>query len=941
MKKENAKRMITFLALALAGCAGNNTAGEAANGFKTVDQLSSKDCSAAEAGSLLLEKASGTMYACTDGNWLPLNSGLSCETKESDDGASLAIVCNGATIGTVKNGAQGENCQVVGEPTIDSSNTLMTVTIKCGADETKVEIPFQSVSQTVYQKHVVVRFPVRSEKVTNSGAIYEEIWSSLRITDHSELTILDLDSRLKSTGRIYNAELVESAAQPFVTVEEYNNKEVRYNVVRLEGDFTVTDLSSSIVQLRVKLNIGSNNNRVELVYNAIADLASAADTLVIDFLTDYKAARAQHLAETEEFSASAALVKANAELAAALDLTSSPEEYPVLENYLPNKIGLNEHFNSVFWIMALFDQSSLVGDIKQVYEDYRAQFAADGSFNRAITTTFAGRELSLFFVDYLALLINVNFDKYNTCGGWCWNYNYNGFQSRYSDINYKIIQHGFESTYQLSKEKLINYGNIDFQKSSVPGGYFRYFYYDDEEKIWQPVPVRSQFFQYIGSFAEKGDCSSDNDGAIATFSSEGYDFSAKCADYAGHHNYYWDIADVCTGRALGDKGFTLDDNGDDFNYICVKEDPDCIESAAPGAAVTTCLLITEAYLPDVMVQPIDPGLSDDELIAEALGTCDETVMKDPTKNLQPLDLRELMLSTTTGYAYYKCDYVQRSGSKKYLWVEADNGDIAFALVCNESIIHKVIKIDDTDYVCSDIILNGEYAHAWSKATTGQIVAGEVCYTDRKNEIITKGENDVYCNGQTWQPVDVNAYCRNNVKIDGTLTNNVFATEQLIADENLGSKTFSKKCQYDNKLYVTNSEITDSTAWKSAEDYIKIVYGTGSSSLPQGYYIFMDGYKERAVYFCQDSCVESSLKTIRDLDPSAENALITLQEKINIIANMSTYQKASGYVGNITFEADVVTSNESNETITLVAAAARTDWHEPTPSELGDASSDGN
>ncbi len=196
MKRPNVKTMLMLLPLTLAACAGGSGANEAQNAFKTVDQLSSKECSAAEVGSMLWEKKSGTMYACTDGTWLPLggnSQAISCETKESADGSSVAIICNGETIGSVKNGANGESCQIVGEPLADNSRGVMTLTIKCGEAETKMEVPFTPVNTNEYRKHVVVRFPVQAIKETKTDDIYEEIWKNFKGGDNAELTVTDLD----------------------------------------------------------------------------------------------------------------------------------------------------------------------------------------------------------------------------------------------------------------------------------------------------------------------------------------------------------------------------------------------------------------------------------------------------------------------------------------------------------------------------------------------------------------------------------------------------------------------------------------------------------------------------------------------------------------------------------------------------------------------------
>ena len=256
---------------------------------------------------------------------------------------------------------ENKSCAIV-DTVRDNEKAIITVTIKCGDAETKMEIPFTVVNENlakVYKKHVVVRFPVQANKETKTDDIYEEIWKNLKGGDNAELTVTDLDEKFAPSGKVFMQDLFASANKSFVTIEETNEKAVEYKVARLEGDLDITNLTTPVVKLRVKLNLSNNafgafggfgSNATDVIYNAYADLSDASDTVVIDFLTDYKAARVKKLVDDGNgFGVANEL--ANKDLAHALYLENS-EEYPSFEHYAPDQIGLAENFNSIVWVMA-------------------------------------------------------------------------------------------------------------------------------------------------------------------------------------------------------------------------------------------------------------------------------------------------------------------------------------------------------------------------------------------------------------------------------------------------------------------------------------------------------------------------------------------------------------------------------------------------------------
>ena len=320
-----------------------------------------------------------------------INDKLSSASREIDDKFDDAYSSLSAEL-------EDKKCEIV-DTVRDNEKAIITVTIKCGEAETKMEIPFTPVNENlakVYKKHVVVRFPVQANKETKTDDIYEEIWKNLKGGDNAELTVTDLDEKFAPSGKVFMQDLFASANKSFVTIED------------------ITNLTTPVVKLRVKLNLSNNafgafggfgSNATDVIYNAYADLSDASDTVVIDFLTDYKAARVKKLVDDGN-GFGVANEQANKELAGALYLENS-EEYPSFEHYAPNQIGLAENFNSIVWVMALIDQKDKTPGFNSVYNAFRKVFAENGNFNTAVNTTYAGKEHSMFFVDYLALLIDL------------------------------------------------------------------------------------------------------------------------------------------------------------------------------------------------------------------------------------------------------------------------------------------------------------------------------------------------------------------------------------------------------------------------------------------------------------------------------------------------------------------------------------------------------
>ena len=104
---------ISAMSLYFAGCGDDVLVSEEASQFSTVNSLDAKDCSDSTEGSMAFVKSKATMYVCSDGEWVAMSDHEAvqyrCESKELKDKSGFAIICDGDTIGVVKNGKDGKD----------------------------------------------------------------------------------------------------------------------------------------------------------------------------------------------------------------------------------------------------------------------------------------------------------------------------------------------------------------------------------------------------------------------------------------------------------------------------------------------------------------------------------------------------------------------------------------------------------------------------------------------------------------------------------------------------------------------------------------------------------------------------------------------------------------------------------------------------------------
>ena len=129
-----------LFALLLAACGDDVTEVTNINytGIDVVESVKDlPECVGDNEGEQAMVKAESSVRVCIDGEWKQASGkgaatgDFSCKTENLKDKSSVKVVCNGDSVGVIKNGAQGEegdagaDCSIVGQ---DNS----TVTITCG-----------------------------------------------------------------------------------------------------------------------------------------------------------------------------------------------------------------------------------------------------------------------------------------------------------------------------------------------------------------------------------------------------------------------------------------------------------------------------------------------------------------------------------------------------------------------------------------------------------------------------------------------------------------------------------------------------------------------------------------------------------------------------------------------------------------------------------------
>ena len=803
----------SLLALFYAAC-GDDVIHVHNDEYAIVDSLDSLVCNSENEGEMALVKSTGVLYACTDGEWTVVNASdavdLRCKSEPLKDSTGYKIICDGKTIGTVQNGTDGQKgadgkagqkgadgkagqngkevnvdsvskviskkvtdevidevidslaCRVDSSWT-DTKASLINVQISCGSGSSIIQLPTLVPNKNLtkhYKKTVMVRFPY----------FYGE--SVIGFGNTAELTVMEVDSSFERTGKNFVSELYLSKQTKFTMYQNPNLNIMGGFVNFLANDIDVTNMMNSYAQFRVRLErtTSSDNGRgrssgsegsSEIVYMAFVNMDDG-DTIVVDFVSDYKAARIQTLMKQKNADFAKASKQANDEITEALALG---KDFYAVEFYMSDSIELNEASAALSWPVVLSQlepRFELGFNYNRTYADYRTLFAKEGNFKTAINQPFfeddGVSEYPLFFIDYFFMSSSMSLDGTGV-----------GFDS-------KFIQHGLKDAYELP---VCNLKQDPIYVSQVTGGMFKYFRCNGRAEVWSPIVYFGRDVNEIAS-SIAGECNDSTTGKFFMIDSMGTSIVAECNGKSwtrsddlksalckgkqdgsfvsgvggrGYVQYFRCVADS-TGNMVGDsvgyyeyaigeqcnaktKDTLYTIPNDEYFYICdtlsksfVMVDGlssssgmlDTIARMQLGKCDTAkanevgTIYVTTQQKAFVACELNGNGVGlwrEADPTEAVFGVCTETLMK--TSAIYKLDEYEWEMSTMTGKEHYKCDcdVVEEetangdttSTKRSYVncrWIVAGDLDLKLNKACNSSIVDTIVTSGNDEYTCDQI-----------------------------------------------------------------------------------------------------------------------------------------------------------------------------------------------------------------------------------------------
>lgn len=785
--------------------------------YAIVDSLDSLACNSENEGEMALVKSTGVLYACTDGEWSVVNASeavdLRCKSEPLKDSTGYKIICDGKTIGTVQNGTDGKNgadgkagtdgkagqkgtdgkagqngkevnvdsvskavskkvtdsvidtltevlvdslsCRVDSSWT-DTKESLINVQISCGSASSIIQLPTLVPNKNLtkhYKKTVMVRFP------------YFDDESVVGFGNTAELTVMEVDSSFERTGKNFVSELYFSKRTKFTMYQNPNLDIMSGFVNFLANDIDVTNMMNSYAQFRVRLDRGmrfddgrsqSSGETSEVVYMAFVNMDDG-DTIVVDFVSDYKAARIQTLMKQKNADFAKASKQANDEITEALALG---KDFYAVEFYMSDSIELNEAYAALSWPVVLSQLESRFDsefNYNRTYADYRALFAKEGNFKTAINQPFfegdGASEYPLFFIDYFFMNSNSSMSLDETGVG------------SYS----KFFQHGLKDAYELPA---CNLKQDPIYVSQVTGGMFKYFRCNGRAEVWSPIVYFGRNVDEIAS-SIAGECNDSTTGKFFMIDSMGTSIVAECNGKYWARSYDLKSA-LCKGKqegsyvsGVGGRGYAqyfrcvadtagniVGDSVDYYEYAigeqCNAKTKDTLYTIPNSESFFICdtsrksfvsvynidtiarmqlgecdsakanevgTFYTYVQYSNFAVCKLDDNGKGKWLFADptevVFGVCTETLMK--TSAIYKLDEVEWEMSTMTGKEHYKCDCdaVEEetangdttSTKRSYVncrWIVAGDLDLKLNKACNSSIVDTVVTSGNDEYTCDQI-----------------------------------------------------------------------------------------------------------------------------------------------------------------------------------------------------------------------------------------------
>lgn len=750
------------------------------------------------------------------------------------------------------------SCQVKDNWT-DSSASLVYVTITCGDGEKTIELPTLIPSKNlsnVYKRTVVFKFPASFSEIpgtitSTAGFIPRRVQSSndiilsenlqrIQLFDFSnydyetevpesnlaELTVMELDDKALQTGKnfIFDMATLNTPKKAIVIdtlsrcsiysgyCDYSSTSDTNYVVEQIvfTGEMKVTNLISPVVQLRVTLNglkaVAYSSNDAPIALNAIVDLSSE-DTIVVNFLTDYKAARVSNLIENgSDFEK--ATKQANKELASALGLA---EDHSMFEVQASNDtMAIHEFYITKMWPIILADLGNedlyveyysyptVLFDYNQAYTTFRNSFAQNGNLDNAENLTmheayssssYSTKTVSAYFIDLLA---------------------YFHIKTTTNNLDLEFLQKGLKKTYDLPK--------CDQSRSEKPyflttkkDGYFEAFYCDGETELWTPYYYSDLWSRDDFKKSVLSECSEATEDDMDTLITKNDTIIYICQYSQSYETYDWfnyysgsDDYSECNKENVGK--YTSNGVGSGAeHYKCVynaETNEYADEWVSPVEYQTGVVCNKEAK--DTIVKAIsqDDGeeywaqcqendgefewnsLSYKEIAEKALGKCSEN--NDGIFN--KVELHPGYISTVV------CENGEWRPTKDFETV---------AGICNEKAYEKneLVKVDIgkmekgllhtmMGYI---VCTQDDDEYFWRKATYNEKNVGKPCTSKNSDEVIEKNGEKKVCTEKDWANYDAEHYC------------NAHHTDLPEGDAkpNCASSTYNADCVFEGEHYAHN------------------------------------------------------------------------------------------------------------------------------------------
>ncbi len=800
------------------------------------------------------------------------------------------------------------SCKVADTKT-DEGKGIMTVTVACGDATSDIELPviipnkeLEENLAKVYTKEVFLRYPIVCADE------YAFMNNNSALATSAEVNVREVDDKFQATGKGFASDMIlKMDPNGFASYNSLTGNEGDQCVkaIRMTGEFKLTNMMNSYAMVSAMVDVSSmlpfmqNSSSTRMTYHALVDM-DASDTIVLDFLSDFKAARIEKLLE-DGLSFEEASKKANAELAVSMALDENAKAF---DQSISSKISDEEMVASIyvpsFFLSAGYREHSEYTYL-EIYKGYRNIFAENGNFNKPLD-------------------LNISMDPGPTCGSSV--HGYDNEPARYFvDFLYnvmgfeglKLFQKGFIDAYGLPacSDRVEGAFYVEWENTYryvVDGseGYFKAFKCNPEAELWSPTWAIAGLMSDDARIRIKETCNEANLDKVVNVTLLGYDYSFKCYSYTdneGKEKYEWNYlySGSCEGRKEGDF-FVGSGNctGCTATYMCVeaedKEGNPTLEPVRLSAVEAYNKMLCTADTKDTLYIDGENGLyyacvheQNDDVdyykfvqLGYWAGSCSsgniDNCYFDADENDYNL-LAEIQVGKCTeeneGATFDIFISPVRKETKevkcsKGHWVVSDyDYDSKYYVSkvlgkCDASVekLGKIYKLDKTEIDFSGAVgykayykcghsegQNGTYYY-WQQADELEGKLNKICSKANFDEVASLDGVDYICTESGWVVDNVENYCE---------VNSEWVYEDL-------SLSYNRKCQYKGDNYVgKTADCSSSAAWYNGEEACEEMFGkcgdpnasSSASSCIFTYDVEYDGQTQETTlknefYACKDS-----------------------------------------------------------------------------------------